>query len=335
MRKINVVLMLSLFSFSAACNDKKKVEEKEETASQPAVTTGTPKTGDALPPAVAVDNKVVPVAPKPSLELYPPSIGVFPFSLPDAKRSLYFGFAADGTRPFQMVFGYAVAAVPDFDQAITRPNFKTEAEFDTFMNDWAKQFQANAKYTQALNQLATSFAWVVDPVYFSDVALVLPDSIFAGAPEYVKATQKVFARRFTTKAVGNTTIKGTVDGGTLSIPVVIQAYTNAQMLAGKTRYETATTGCIGCHGNATTNQDAFLKHSSDYLAFVTDLEIMNLVKTSAYPDGSLLNNGTHKFTFATPADETALVAYLRSFPPSFDKIQAGVGAATFQGTLLR
>ncbi|MCX6131120.1 MAG: hypothetical protein NTX25_18940 [Proteobacteria bacterium] len=332
MKKAISPIFALVFILISGCGKHKTQEGQAESGAANPATFGEEKPKDKPADANAIPAEPAKPIPKPSLELYPPITRVFPYSIPDSGRPLYFGFAADGTRPFQMVWGYAVAVFPDFEHALTEPSFNSEEEFVAFMNDWAKQFQANQKYVDGFNQAASTFAWKVDPNFFNNEAVTLPENLFDGAPAYVKVTQKVFARRFTTKAVGMTAITGSFEGATASIPVQIQAYTNAQLLAGKTRYESPTDGCVGCHGSPTTSRDAFLKHSSDYLAFSSDTEILTLIKTATYPDGTRLNSGTHKFTFATAEEESSIVAYLRSFPPSFDKIQSSTNAmAGFTG----
>jgi len=322
MKRILATSLVALVALSSACGEKKaqdKVEEQGQAVKTEEKTDV--KTGDASKePAV---QKLI--------ELYPPSIGVYPLSAPAAGRSLYFGFSTDGTQKFEMIWVYAVAAVPNFDNALSVPNFASDAEFIAFMDKWTAEFTARPEMVASLNKLATEFSFKVDPLLFNDAAYAIPKAFTDSMLPYEKATQKYFARRYTTKAAGATTISATVDGATFSVPVTITSYTNAQLTAGKARYDAAasadpaTAGCVGCHGNATASQDAFLKHSSDYLAYAMDAEVLNIVKNAAYPNGALLNNGTHKFTFIDAAAESAIIGYLRSFAPSIDKLE-GVAA---------
>lgn len=322
MKRLLATSLVAILALSTACG-KKKVEDKQEDQGQAAKTDQPAKDGED-----ATADK--PAAPAQKLtDLYPPAIGVYPLSAPAPGRSLYFGVVPGGTQKFEMIWVYAVAAVPDFSQALEVPTFNTEAEFDAFMEKWAAEFKDRPEMIDALTKLQNEFSFKVDTVYMNDAALTIPAAALEGQPNYVKITQKFYARRYTTKAAGNTTISAMVDGATFTVPVVITAYTAAQLTAGKTRYDSTATGaaggCIGCHGTPTTSQDAFLKHSSDYLAYAMDAEITNLVKNAVYPDGTPMSNPNHKFTFATPADEANIVGYLRSFPPSFDKLQ-GVAA---------
>jgi hypothetical protein len=315
-------LATSLVTILALSCGQKKVEEKTEEQGQAA------KTEEKAPAAGDASGK--PAAPAKKLtELYPPSIGVYPLSAPAPGRSLYFGVVPGGTQKFEMIWVYAVAAVPDFSNALELPEFATEAEFDAWMEKWAAEFKENAEMVAALTKLQTEFSFKVDPAFITDAVQNIPDAALAGQPNYVKVTQKFYARRYTMKAAGNTAITAMVDGATFSAPVVITAYTAAQLTAGKTRYDSTATGpaggCAGCHGTATTTNDAFLKHSSDYLAYGTDAEIIGLVKTAVYPDGTPMSNPNHKFTFAAPADEANIIGYLRSFPASIDKL-TGVAA---------
>ncbi|HET9237919.1 MAG TPA: hypothetical protein VFO10_11740 [Oligoflexus sp.] len=316
-------LATSLVTILALSCGQKKVEEKTEEQGQAAKT-------EEKAPAAGDASGTKPAAPAKKLtELYPPSIGVYPLSAPAPGRSLYFGVVPGGTQKFEMIWVYAVAAVPDFSNALELPEFATEAEFDAWMEKWATEFKENPEMVAALTKLQTEFSFKVDAAFITDTAVAIPDAALAGQPNYVKVTQKFYARRYSMKAAGNTTITAMVDGATFSAPVVITAYTAAQITAGKTRYDNTATGaaggCAGCHGTATTTNDAFLKHSSDYLAYGTDAEIIGLVKNAVYPDGTPMANPNHKFTFAAPADEANIIGYLRSFPPSFDKLQ-GVAA---------
>jgi cytochrome c553 len=329
MRKIIALSWVALVALSSACGEN-KTQDKPEIQGQGA------KVEELSNSKTNADAKKEPVAQK-LIDLYPPSIGVYPLSAPAPGRSLYFGFSADGTQKFEMIWVYAVAAVPNFDKALAPPNFATDAEYITFMDKWTAEFTARPEMVASLNKLATEFSFKVDPLLFNDAAYTIPKAFSDSMLPFEKATQKYFARRYTTKAAGATTISALVDGATFSVPVTITNYTNAQLSAGKTRYDAAATGnpatagCVGCHGNATTSQDAFLKHSSDYLAYVMDAEVLNIMVNAAYPNGMLLNNGAHKFTFADAAAESAIIGYLRSFAPSIDKLE---GVAT-QASALR
>ncbi len=304
-----------LLALASACGSKKVEDKKSEQKAESAAAKN-----EAPQPATGSDAKPAEV-PQKLTELYPPNIGVFALTAPDPGRSLYFGFSSDGTQSFQMIWVYAVAAIPDFSKALKLPDLSTQEAYDQFMEKWAAEFKERATDVATLNKLATDFSFKVDPAFFADAAVTIPAATLAAQPEYVKITQKFFARRYTTKAAGSSSISATLEGQTIQFPVTIKGYTNAQLVAGKARYDATTGGCIGCHGSATANQDAFIKHSSDYLSYATDLEILNIVKNSSYPDASLLNNGAHKFTFADAPAEDAIIGYLRSFPPSLDKIQ--------------
>jgi hypothetical protein len=311
--------LVAILALSTACGEKKVEDKKEEQGQAAKVEEKAPAAGDAT-----VEKPAVP-APK-LIELYPPIIDAFPLSDPAPGRSLYFGVVPGGTQKFEMIWVYAVAAIPDFNKGLELPpDFQSQAEFDAFMEKWTAEFKERPEMVAALTKLQTEFSYKVDPAFLTDTAVAIPDAALAGQPNYVKVTQKFYARRYTTVAAGNTTITG----GGLTVPVVITSYTAQQLADGKARYDNTATGeaggCIGCHGTPTTSRDAFLKHSSDYLAYGTDAEITNLFKNAVYPDGTPMSNPNHKFTFAAATDETNIVAYLRSFPPSFDKLQ-GVAA---------
>jgi cytochrome c553 len=317
MKRILATSLIAFLALGTACSEKKAQDKQEEQGSAKSET-GDNQTGDASGETPAAEKKLV--------DLYPPVIDVFALSAPDFGRSLYFGYTADGAVKFEMIWIYAIAALPNFDAALELPDFQSQAEFDAFMEKWATEFQSHPDF-ETFTKLQNEFSFKVDPAFLGDAPYPIPAEATAGQPNYVTVTQKFFARRYTTKAAGNTTISASVDGANFSVPVVITGYTAANLAAGKARYETdpneanaSLSGCVGCHGSRESG-DAFAKHSSDYLAYATDAEILNLVKTSTYPNGAQLNNGTHTFSFATPQDETNIIGYLRSFPTSFDKLQ--------------
>jgi mono/diheme cytochrome c family protein len=320
MKRFLATSLVAILALTTACGEK-KVEEKQETQGQ-AAKAGEPakETGDASAEKPAKPAQKL-------IELYPPFIDAFPISAPDPGRSLYFGFVQGGTQKFEMIWLYAVAAVPDFRKALNVPTFASEAEFTAFMEKWAAEFKERPEMVEALTKKQNEFSFTVDPTYFTDVALAIPPAALEGQPNYVKITQKFYARRLTTKAAGTTSITATIEGQPFSVPVTIASYTAAQMTTGSTRYTSSATGpaggCAGCHGNpaAAGGQNAYFKHSSDYLAYGTDAEIGTLIETATYPGGAkMANAATHMFTFATPEEKAAVVAYLRSLPTAFDKV---------------
>ena len=328
MSTVWLALLVSL-SLTIACG-KAKVEEKksEDTATADQNSNKSDAANStAANPASKPAEVTPPAAPAPKLlELYPPVFGIFPLTEPEAGKSLYFGFSSDGSQTFQMMWIYAVIASPNFDAAEKLPDLSTEAAQEAFLSKWAAEFAARPDHVASLNKLAAEFSFKVDPNYMNDASATIPASALSSIPVWAQATQKYFARRYTTKAPGTTSITATIDGVAVQYPVTIKAYTTAQLTQGKARYEAPTEGCVSCHGSASTNKTAFLKHSSDYLAFASDAEILNIVKNASYPDASLLNDGAHKWTLASPQVENDLVGYLRSFPPYFDKLQPALPA---------
>jgi hypothetical protein len=105
----------------------------------------------------------------------------------------------------------------------------------------------------------------------------------------------------------------------LTIPVNVNAYAAAQFTSGKTSYDAT---CNGCHGNAA-NPSTYLLHASDSLAFMTDAEIKGVFVNSAYPDATPVSNGQHNYStqIGIEVDQDAVVAYLRSFPATLDKLE--------------
>src|SRR6478609_5231478 len=105
MKRVYAISLSLALSLTGACG-KKKVEEKDEAQGQ---TGKSEQTGDATGNTTSSDPAVA----EKLTVLYPPAIGVYPLSAPDPGRSLFFGFSSDGTQSFQMIWLYAVAAVPD------------------------------------------------------------------------------------------------------------------------------------------------------------------------------------------------------------------------------
>lgn len=306
--------LILAMALTAACGKKKAEDKPADAAPAVKVEDKKPADGDA-----AAEKPVEKL-----LTLYPPVYNVEARSAPAEGSSLYFGVSPGTTgRNFDMVWVWIVTAFPDFDGALNPPTFNTEDEANAFMEKWAAEFAALPANVAELDKTATDFKFTVAPAFFTDTAFPIPATATADLPQWVKTTQKIFARRYRTVSAGSTTITGTFKGETLTVPVVISAYTAAQLTAGETRYNivgtAATNGCVDCHKVANAANDAFLKHSSDYLAYATDLAISNIFTTSTYPNGALLLNGTHTKTFDA-AGATAMVGYLRSLPTSLDKI---------------
>jgi hypothetical protein len=160
MKRVLAMSLCVAFAWTAACGKKKAQDNPPPTAEAAKAD----QDGDATP--AETDN--TPAANGKKLtELYPPAIGVYPLSAPDPGRSLFLGFSSDGTQPFQMIWVYAVAAVPDFSQNLQSPDFQSEAEFTAFMEKWAAEFKENAEMVGALNKLATDFSFKVDPAFFA------------------------------------------------------------------------------------------------------------------------------------------------------------------------
>jgi mono/diheme cytochrome c family protein len=308
----------------SACGEKKV----EETKGQQGTAEATPAADDDGSILSPPDGAPADTKPRALIDLYPPEFGIFPLSgLPAPGRSLNFGHDASGAKKFELVFLYAVAAVPNFDNATSLPNLATEEAQVKFMTDWAKEFAARPMYVQQLADMEAGFSLTADAAFLTKANVDLT-KILANVPEFVKTTQKIKGNRFTTVAPGTTSIVPTIKGQAqqLTIPVQITSYTTAALTSGQTLY---TANCASCHNNAA-NPDTYLLHASDSLAFATDAEIQNVIANGLYPNGVPVNGGMHRFATAIPnvADQAAIVAYLRSFPATFDKIEIILGGQT-------
>jgi hypothetical protein len=303
---------------TGACKSSSKKVEKDRVETEESIPAGADADADSGSPEPGKEPTSTPMA---LIDQYPPEFGVFPLSaLPSQGRTLTLGFDASGANKFDLIFLYAVAAFPNFDQAATRPNLSTAEAQEAFMTKWAKEFQGRPEYVQRLATLDGQFSLNVDAAFLSKSDVDL-SKLLAQAPEFVKLTQTIKGNRFTTKAMGATLITPFMNGQArpLTIPVNVNAYAAAQFTSGKTSYDAT---CNGCHGNAA-NPSTYLLHASDSLAFMTDAEIKGVFVNSAYPDATPVSNGQHNYStqIGIEVDQDAVVAYLRSFPATLDKLE--------------
>jgi hypothetical protein len=147
---------------------------------------------------------------------------------------------------------------------------------------------------------------------------VVDGSIASVAPDPTDARHAIV----TTKAAGKTTLKATAGGSTYSVPLTVTHYApTAQELGNELYQEDRSTpgsegtqdvkglGCIGCHGTGGVN------HSPSKIGGYDDPSILNTVATGVKPDGSIANNGVHKFVLDATQQE-AILARLRSLTPT-------------------
>jgi hypothetical protein len=258
--------------------------------------------------------------PKPRvLQLYPPKFVVIPSVLPPQDAPFVFGY--DGTIGlFHTVYVYEVAAVPDFTKTRTMPDLRTEEKTTQFMNAWAAEFIQDPQNIAKLDSLAQTFRWQSDSNIVEQEAVNLPADLLASKPEYIKLTQRFLAQRFQFRKQGETIITGRHEDKLYQIPIVVEAFPPSARSTGEAVYKDPNTGCVGCHSvKSETEQAAYLKHSSDYLSSYTDEELLDIIQESRFPTGDDFMNGLHKFPLDTEARRTALLAYLRSLPTTYEK----------------
>ncbi len=253
---------------------------------------------------------------------FPAKFVVFPENRPVPGNPYYFGVAAGSEQPYQIVAPYYIAAVPDFDNRIGAPVFQNRYDEEQFLIKWSEEFVQDTVKVKRLDELAKSFRWQIDSNFVRDEEVVIQPELLANIQPYYKKTQRVLARRFTFLAPGHTQLMPRLDGTEDTIPLVIQEYTLAQIEAGKARYFDPTTGCAKCHakGALPNLEDAYTRHSSDYLANYSDAQLIEFFKNATFPSGEVFEAVDHVHAFATPEDEQAMVAYLRNQKPSYDKI---------------
>lgn len=299
-----------LLALGAGCRSKKV--QDQDTASETVVSET--KTLEAMPEADAEKKK------KSKFELYPPLFTIYPLSQPEPGHPFHFGYAADAERPFQTVLAYVVAVEPNFHYGEAPPPVLLDpVAFEDFMNDWAVDFQRHPELVQQLKDMAETFAWQVDGEYIEDKAEPVPVNALDDQPLYMQSTQITLARRLTFKKAGSTVITGDINGTVLKIPFAIKEYSKAQLDLGKARYDKIEDSCARCHEGPEATRGAYLKHSSDFLAFFTDAQLIEMFKNSNNPDGGPFLGGLHVNAFADATEEEGVVAYLRSMLPWFDK----------------
>ncbi len=324
MRSTRGLLLLSSLAFTA-CQQHTVVEQKREANVLEGVAPAQEKPQTSRENGDAEGQKPSPY------KLYPPIFTVEASSLPEPGHAFQFAYAPNSERPYQTVFVYVVAAIPNFEDAEQAPVFTSEFEAEQFMDQWATEFAQDPQNTVKLEALTKSFQWSVDAALIDDKEAVIPEVLLKGQPNYVNLTQRFKARRFTFKAPGETAVKAIINGVERSqVRFAIQAYTQAEEDAGKARYNDPTTGCVGCHGrDGAGGQGAYIKHSSDNFAFLTDEQIAGYFRDSKYPNGEDFLDGMHKWPVADAQEERALLAYLRNSTPVFDKILDLLGLSSF------
>jgi hypothetical protein len=301
---------ICFLALGSGCRSK-KVQDQDEV---PVVSET--KTLEALPEADAKKQK------KSKFELYPPQFTIYPLSQPEPGHPYHYGYAPDAERPFQTVLAYVVAVEPNFNYGEAAPPVLLDpVAFEDFMNDWAVDFQRHPELVQQLKDMANTFAWQIDSEYIEDKPEPIPPTALDDQPLYMQSTQITLARRLIFKKSGTTVITGDINGTLLKIPFAIKEYSKAQLDLGKARYEKIDDSCTRCHAGPDATRGAYLKHSSDALAFFTDAQLIELFKNSNYPDGGPFLDGLHVNLFTDLAEEESVVAYLRNMLPWFDKAQ--------------
>lgn len=308
-----VLAGICLLALGSGCRSKKV--QDQDTTPESVITEN--KTLEGVPEADAEKKK------KSKFELYPPLFTIYPLSQPEPGHPFHYGYAPDAERPFQTVLAYVVAVEPNFHYGEAAPPVLLDpVAFEDFMNDWAVDFQRHPELVQKLQDLAKNFAWQIDAEYIEDKAEPIPPTVLDDQPLYMQSTQITLSRRLTFKKAGSTVITGDINGTLLKIPFAIKEYSKAQLDLGKARYEKIDDSCTRCHAGPDATRGAYLKHSSDFLSFFTDAQLIEMFKNSNNPDGGPFLGGLHVNVFTDIAEEEGVVAYLRNMLPWFDKAQS-------------
>lgn len=121
---------------------------------------------------------------------------------------------------------------------------------------------------------------------------------------------------FTALKAGKATVTATSKEGTATAPLVITKYSADQWNAGKSRYTTGGSAanqqaCSNCHGGG-----AGPDHTPTEIDADTDDAVITTFTTGVDPEGNPVNGGKHTWEFASDAEKTGIIAYLRSLTPT-------------------
>jgi mono/diheme cytochrome c family protein len=258
------------------------------------------------------------------LELFPPKVEFQLISSPvDLNKGLTLAFDAEGQEIFNILFTYTIRYKPTFGPGGIPTELRTKTAFDTFMKTWAAQFANDSKTKEMLEQTTKQFIFKIDSSLLLARPVAVPLDFYKTRPSYARQIGKYYAIDMSARNSGQTSLKATLDGQAINIPIKINRYSSSLVATGKSRYQ-ATNSCAKCHGsiNTAAGAGAFLKHSADFAATMTDGELLNIIKLSTYPDGQVLLNGQHAFNPGSATLDFALIAYLRSLPTTFEKLPA-------------
>ena len=164
----------------------------------------------------------------------------------------------------------------------------------------------------------TAVKWTVGDSSIADVTTEDPQP--GDAPQ--KSTHHAIV---TTKKAGKTTLRATVGGTKVEIPLTVTSYSAGSSELGNDLYQVdnpgATQGgatdyvhglgCIGCHG-----AKGGPRHSPSEIGGYPDAAILETIATGVKPNGDVIQvaNGNHKFSLDDKQKE-AILARLRSLAP--------------------
>ncbi|MBX3224095.1 MAG: hypothetical protein KF795_26505 [Labilithrix sp.] len=193
-------------------------------------------------------------------------------------------------------------------------------EFGLFPEVAHTGFNPNATFKVMFGTGASDPKWSIDDPSIATIAPSAP-------PKVPRATVKSssFALVTATKA-GETTVTMTSGGKTLTARLVVKAYTDDQLAAGKARYDTESTdpvrkSCASCHA-----KEGGVDHSPLKMAGFDDATVLNVIQEATYPASGTTRSATsafaptgpmeftgHKWNLTEP-EKDGILAHLRSLP---------------------
>lgn len=193
-------------------------------------------------------------------------------------------------------------------------------------------YNPNATFSVLFSTNAADAVWSVADPNLATIEPTTPPNV-SGVDindlHYVKLTMR---------AAGNTTVRVTAQGTSVTAQLTVKAYTDEQLALGKARYEDASTDatrppCAGCH-----QKPGGVDHSPLKMAGFDDPTILGVIQNATYPANGTGTSATgaysprgplaftgHKWNL-TDAEKDGIMSHLRSLPlgtVAADPVDAG------------
>ena len=157
------------------------------------------------------------------------------------------------------------------------------------------------------------FTNIEGPITWTSADTAVAEIEQVGNPDFAFDLTGLTFAMITTTAPGTTTV--TTTNGTISFEttIVVKEYTTENYTVGDARYNSEEAGarvaCASCH-----QQAGGVDHSSNWLAYFDDANILSAIETAVYGDGYALQFAEHKYDL-TEAEKIGIMSYLRALPP--------------------